>query len=356
LDIEVRKGQEEQSIGIPIGPDTSRILSEVIGVGLERELAGQLCDLVRRTVRYVDDMIIGFDDNESEDVISAALEAAMSHYELDINVSKTRILGVDDKDSPHWISELRACRVGQSPVRQRDDLERFFRLALSFASEGEPDAVLKWATKRARSFRVADENYPLLCDSLLRMARKAPACIPAIAQAFIEANRLRRPLPRTRIEKYIRDTIRVHAPVGHSFEVSWALFLSKGLRIVLDRADLKNVFALDSSVCALICMDLNNRGLVRGGIDESGWRIFANEAGLSSSMWLLAYEAARKRWWGHDAYAYAHNHPLFGPMMQSGVTFYDVARNVPPLRRELQTSSRQRAITHFLMTNWETYI
>jgi hypothetical protein len=355
LDIEVRKGQEDQSIGLPIGPDTSRILSEVIGVGLERELASQLGGLARRTVRYVDDMIIGFDDNESEEAIAAALEAAMSHYELDINVSKTRILGVDDRDAPHWISELRACSVRPLGARQRDDLERFFRLALSFASGAESDAVLKWTAKRARSFRVSDENFPLLCDNLLRVARKSAACFPTISQAFIEANRTGRPLPRIRIEKFIRDTIRVHAPVGHSFEVAWGLFLAKGLRIRLERSELEAVFKLDCSVCALICMDLNVRGLISGGIDESSWRGCANEAGLSSSMWLLSYEAARKRWWQHGVHAYAQHHPLFGPMIRHGVSFYDINRNVPTLKRELQSAKRQSAVTHFLMTHWDAY-
>lgn len=355
LDLEVRKGQENQSIGIPIGPDTSRILSEIIGVGLERELAERLRQLPRRTVRYVDDMIIGFDDDESEDKIAAALEAAMSHYELDINVSKTKILGVDDDETPHWITELRACQVGGAVARQRSDLERFFRLALSFASAGDRDAVLKWATKRARSFKVADENYPFLCDNLLRMGRKAPACLPAIVQAFVEANREGRPLPRTRIEKFIFDTIQMHAPVGHSFEVSWVLFLAKGLRIELKKTDLSDVFKLESSVCALICMDLNRRGLIAGGIDESSWSPYASANGLSSPMWLLSYEAAQKQWWGHGAPTYARDDPLFGPMIERHVSFYDDTRNVTPLRKELLSASRQRAITHFLMTHWETY-
>ena len=55
LDRLVRKGQDNQTIGIPIGPDTSRILSEIIAVGIEKkfiDLSGLEED---RVFRYVDD-------------------------------------------------------------------------------------------------------------------------------------------------------------------------------------------------------------------------------------------------------------------------------------------------------------
>jgi hypothetical protein len=130
LDFELRKGQEDQSIGIPIGPDTSRILSEIVAVGLERVLQPLISNLDRRSVRYVDDFLIGFDEGESEEQVAAALEAAMSHYELDINISKTRILGKRAEEFIEWVPELRACRVRRLNAEyQRNDLERFFTLA-----------------------------------------------------------------------------------------------------------------------------------------------------------------------------------------------------------------------------------
>jgi hypothetical protein len=51
LDLELRKGQDDQSVGIPIGPDTSRVLSEVVAVGLEHILQRLLKNLDRRSVR-----------------------------------------------------------------------------------------------------------------------------------------------------------------------------------------------------------------------------------------------------------------------------------------------------------------
>jgi hypothetical protein len=74
LDELVRKCQDQQSIGIPIGPDTSRIIGEIIGVGVEGFLASALRNFESRALRYVDDIVVGFDINESAEAVMAAFK------------------------------------------------------------------------------------------------------------------------------------------------------------------------------------------------------------------------------------------------------------------------------------------
>jgi hypothetical protein len=159
-----------------------------------------------------------------------------------------------------------------------------------------------------------------------------------------------------RVEKFISDVIRVHARVGHAWEVSWSLFIAKGLRIPLTRESLTDVFKLESSLCALLCMDLNARGLINGGIDETIWLPYGSVDGLASSMWLLAYEAVRKGWWSDGRQGYVANHELFGPMLRRGVYFYDEKRNVPRLRRELKEAHTQRIRASLILNRWREYL
>jgi hypothetical protein len=159
-----------------------------------------------------------------------------------------------------------------------------------------------------------------------------------------------------RVEKFICDVIRVHAPVGHAFEVGWSLFIAKGLRISLRRQTLSNVFKLESSLCALLCMDLNSRGLIKGGIDETTWLPYGTVDGLASPMWLLAYEAARKGWWSDGRRDCVINDRLFGPMLRRGLFFYDEKRNVPRLRRELKDAKTQRIRVGLILSRWQEYI
>jgi hypothetical protein len=275
--------------------------------------------------------------------VAAALEAAMSHYELDINIAKTRTLGKRSTDSVEWVPELRACSVSRlNAENQRNDLERFFTLALFYAEENEKDAVIKWAVKRARTFNIHGVNTELYFDYMIRLTRKSLSALPVLAQSLIESRSDARRIPMKHVEKFISDVIRVHAHVGHAFEVCWSLFIAKGMRISLPRESLIDVFKLESSLCALLCMGLNYRGLINGGIDETTWLPYANGDGLASPMWLLAYEAARKHWWANGSRDYVENDPLFGPMLRRGVFFYDDKRNVPRLRRELTEAKTQR--------------
>jgi len=281
----------------------------------------------------------------------------MSHYELDINISKTRTLGKRGNDRVEWVYELRTCQVSSRGVaRQRGDLERFFTLALFYSEENEKDAVLKWAMKRARSFSVHPKNIPMFFDYMIRLTRKLPSTLPILAQALIEAHSNNMPIPMDRVAKFIGDVIRVHARVGHAFEVSWSLFIAKGLRISLQHAQLVEVFKLESSLCALLCMDLNARGLIEGGIDEASWLPYGTAEGLESPMWLLAYEAVRKGWWSDGRRDYVKKHPLFGPMLQRGVFFYDEKRNVPRLRTELKQARTQSIRAELILSRWMEYL
>lgn len=78
--------------------------------------------------------------------------------------------------------------------------------------------------------------------SLLRLCRKDPSCIPNAAQIIIEGNFNRRPVDVALLRKFIIDIIRFNGQIHNYFEVSWALFLAKGLRIQLNKTDLTDVF------------------------------------------------------------------------------------------------------------------
>ena len=60
LDVCVRQCQQNQTIGVPVGPETSRVIGEIIGVGIEKLLSDTLTGFANRSLRYVDDINIGY--------------------------------------------------------------------------------------------------------------------------------------------------------------------------------------------------------------------------------------------------------------------------------------------------------
>jgi len=152
LDKAVAAGQMGQTIGIPIGPDTSRILSELIATELEEIAGQQLSDLSLRAVRYVDDMLIGLNESETPDVVLSKLSAALYEYELELNGEKTTVHGMGYPHAPEWIHFIRTFEVSNHKTRQREDLDSFFEQAFHLADANLRDNVLFYAAKRAASF------------------------------------------------------------------------------------------------------------------------------------------------------------------------------------------------------------
>ena len=222
-------------------------------------------------------------------MLLSAITKAFTPFELDINVEKTAILGVGEVVSPEWLSPLRNFRLSNAPKRQQADLEHYFKNALFLAENNPRDRVLVYAVKRTRSFRIDSGVWPYYVNFLLRLCRRDPSCIPHAAQIIIEGNFNQRPIDRALIKKFIRDTIRFNGEIHNYFEVSWALFIAKALRIEIEHNDLGNVFKAESSVCGLLIMDLNARNLIKGGIDVTFWNSFYSPEGLRSSMWLLVW-------------------------------------------------------------------
>jgi Reverse transcriptase (RNA-dependent DNA polymerase) len=237
LDVTVRQGQLNQTIGIPVGPDTSRVIGEIIGVGIETILEQSLKEFKHRAQRYVDDLNIGFDENESVEQILSTITKAFSNFELDINIDKTTIFGVGETLAPEWLSPLRRIGVGRVAAQQQDDLEHYLKNALFYADQNPRDQVLVYAIKRSRSFPLANSVWPYYVGFLLRICRKDARCIPVVAQILIESKHRGRPIDINLVEKYVGDTVRRSSETHSYFEVSWALFLAKALRIKVKSKD-----------------------------------------------------------------------------------------------------------------------
>ena len=107
LDRAVRKGNDNQTISIPIGPDSSRIILEIVAVSVDAELRKKLRLVPQRIIRNVDDWYIGFDTpGQAEDAI-ATIAAVCRTYQLEIHPDKTNASHAGDVVEAVWPSMLR---------------------------------------------------------------------------------------------------------------------------------------------------------------------------------------------------------------------------------------------------------
>jgi hypothetical protein len=328
LDAAVRAGQEGQTLGIPIGPDTSRILSELIAVEIEIILKSKLIDLEVRGVRYVDDMILGLKDAETASVVLSGLSTALYEYGLELNADKTVTLGMGSPHAPEWIHYIRTFELSAKASRQRDDLDSFFEQAVYLADANPRENALLFAVKRAATFAVDSKNLDHLVRWLLYSARRAPSCLRFVSEHLAAINSTSK-LPHDEICAYIVNQIPQKAEAAHIEELAWLLFWAREIAAKIPADALTGVRLLQSSTIALLVMDLNQLGLIDGALDISFWESFATVEGLKSDMWLAAYEATRKGWWP-AADAYVKNHEFFGDIWAKGIEFYDVSKKARP--------------------------
>lgn len=323
LDAAVRAGQEGQTVGIPIGPDTSRVISELVAVEIEAELQNSLPDWVTRSVRYVDDMLIGIDEAESEADVLSKLAASLYEYELELNAGKTKLHGLGAPHAPEWIHYIRNFALSTRTSKQRDDLDSYFEHAIYLSDENPQENVLLFACKRACSLAIDPSNKGHLVRWLLYCCRRAPSCLRFVAE-FLSASPPSDPSIVSEIESFILQQIPRKAEAAHTEELAWLLFWAREIDLTIPDAIANTCAKIRSSVVALIVLDIRDSGRIAGVLDEFFWRSFCNDDGLKSEMWLVSYEATKRQWWDtpqNDDYLSLH--PFFSDVYQKDVSFYD---------------------------------
>lgn len=327
LDSAVRSCQQGQTIGLPIGPDTSRILSELIATEIEEITRKTLTDLDDRAVRYVDDILIGLREDEAAPNVLSHVSSSLYEYELELNAEKTTTFGVGFPHNPEWINYIRTFDISQKPGRQRYDLDSFFEQAFYLADVNPRENVMLFAAKRAASFDVDPSNLKHLTRWLLYATRRAPTCLSFVAEHLAALAAAVGDLPTSEIETFILHQIKVKAEFAHTDEVAWLLFWAREVGLNVPSSLLSNVTSLRSSVTALLTLDLNQLGRVVGALDTSLWESFATPEGLKSEMWLVCYEATKKGWWPKPTtHTFVSQAAFFADIWKKGVEFYDPSR------------------------------
>ncbi|MBS4047884.1 MAG: RNA-directed DNA polymerase [Alphaproteobacteria bacterium] len=337
LDVAVRKGQDNQTIGIPVGPDTSRIISEIIAVSIDEIVQQKLNLDPESAFRHVDDWYIGFNTSGEAESATAILASACRDFELELNAEKTQTVSGPLTTDNVWPSELRRMRLARGPS-EIASIDHYFAKAFMYSKEYPDQNVLDYAVKRARQFSVTRQSWPSFENYLLKSARANPTVIPTVVQILISYNAHKPPadypIKKDRVTKLINDLIAKHSPMGHHSEVAWALFLAKGLQVKISQSSANSVSVLESSACALLALDLRQMGLIDGVLNTVTWQQSMTPQGLWSNMWLLAYEADLKGWLAGNPANFVSLDRYFSVLKIKKISFYDIKKNVKHIRKQ----------------------
>lgn len=321
IDLLVRNTQDKQTMGIPIGPDSSFLIAEIIGSAIDMELGDRIDDL--EGLRFFDDFYLYFKDMKKAEKAFSELHSIISDFELDLNASKTEIGPLPEKLEERWVGNLSLYNFRNDPKSQNKDLIRYFSQAFEYSKSHPDQEVLKYAISRIAKVKILEENWELYESLLLRAMMVEPSVLTFTASIFYSYFKEKYNLDFDDITSTINEIISYHSSYRHSHEITWALYFSKLLNISLDGETATKISVLDDSIVAIVALDLNSLGLIPDGLNIDKWEtIIDSSKELYNENWLLAYEANVKGWLTTpDDFVLADD--FFSLLKTNDVEFYD---------------------------------
>jgi hypothetical protein len=328
IDYWVRMGQDQQTVGIPIGPDTSLVIAELIMHRCDEALLAKLPRV--KGNRFIDDYELSFQTRtEAEDAFHI-LEMCLSEYELTLNHKKTQILELPLPLEDPWLTELKMFSFRASQSGQASDLSNYLSRAYALHLANPEDSVLQFAVAKLRSVNIDPANWGLFQKLLLLCVIPEPASLPYVLEQIITRRNAGAPPILPELEEIVNTLIINHSVLQHSSEVAnaaWAC-LALGLRLNDEAVDL--ISQCDDPVVALLALDCERHGLVSKPLDKTIWTSHMTQSALYDEYWLLAYEANIKGWLPNAGPAdHVAADANFGFLKANGVCFYDDRLSAP---------------------------
>ncbi|HEX9965362.1 MAG TPA: RNA-directed DNA polymerase [Allosphingosinicella sp.] len=351
IDQLVRSCQDGQTVGIPVGPDTSRVLSEIMLAAVEAEIPQKVRTRIVSGFRYIDDFFLCFDSLADAEAVLAAIREACLHFDLQLNAAKTSTIPALSYNEETWPSEIAAMRIATRGASQRRSLMRFFSGVIRLAKALPDESIASFAVRKTAKVLVHKDNWDLYEAFLLRMARENSNCIDSVVKIICTYAAIGY-VPSRSVSLFIERIIRDHAPYNQHFEVAWALWLARSLDIRLSATASTLVLKMENDVCAILALHLRARRLLSGGRQVSSWLGPVASADLRGDHWLLIFEAAaRKGWPVAGAAAAVAGDNFFSAMQSEGISFYNSRAYNRPLNLPLidwrlreALGSRKRAV------------
>ncbi|RXM39306.1 hypothetical protein BOQ62_12485 [Chryseobacterium sp. CH21] len=135
IDTLVRNCNDKQSVGLPIGPDSSFILSELLGSRLDKEIAESIENTDYECVRYYDDYYFYTNNVGDAETILKKVQKIFFEYKLEINENKVNIKQLPHFQSDLWNIEIHNYQFRDTTIDNIQDLTYYFTLIFKLVED-----------------------------------------------------------------------------------------------------------------------------------------------------------------------------------------------------------------------------
>ncbi|WP_404363045.1 RNA-directed DNA polymerase [Corallococcus coralloides] len=319
LDELVRSGQDKQSIGIPIGPDSSLVLAELLMSSIDSQVEKDI--YYAGAYRFVDDWEMSFTNLQRAEKGLSQLQQSLSDWELTLNPKKTKILELPLGLGASWATEISQFRIEQKGKGSRKSIIQYFDLAFRLAATHPDESVIKYATGRILRQSALKDTWDLLESLLFQSVNAEPGTLRHALEIIEKYAREGCSIDKNGLSKLLSDQIIRHAPQGHGSEVLWSLWGALRFNVGLGKQAALSVLKIQDSLVGILALDLISRGKLESPASGAWWDSLATPESLCGSHWLLSYEAGihkfLKGWKAHIV-----KDPYFKFLKSAAVSFY----------------------------------
>lgn len=316
LDRDLRNLNSGQTVAIPIGPDTSLVIAEIITCLMDEQIQTKLKNV--KSFRFIDDYYLYCDSYADAEKAFKFIQSLLTKYQLDINEEKTKISKAPFAFDTKWSIEIGSFTFRKKANSQLTDIERFVSLSLIHSNENPKDSVLLFSIQVLKYLPLFDENWDTYESLILKIGITEPRTLPVVTE-ILASNSSR--ISKTKIKSIIEKLIDIHLPKGHNYEVAWALWMCVEFNIKLKNKMAERIFASNDYVSILIALDLKSRGRINASVNTDGLLTELTEESLMNENWLFTYESIKKGWLTPTDNPIDEN-KYFEILLANGIYFY----------------------------------
>ncbi|MEI5682767.1 RNA-directed DNA polymerase [Mesorhizobium sp. CCNWLW179-1] len=186
LDFILRQSQSKQTIGIAVGPDVSKVASELLMASVDRcflQMAGRANPIF---VRHVDDYWVAGNTYEECEKHLQNLRMALREHELDINEAKTKIVSTKLVFGEDWPFEFDKEILLSLTDKDSDKNESLSILSkvVERATITEDDGIIRHAIRRIDEKKLWSSDWDLLQHFLAQCAVQFPHSFDYVARVI----------------------------------------------------------------------------------------------------------------------------------------------------------------------------
>lgn len=289
LDTLTRNCNQAQTVGIPIGPDTSRIISELLLTRIDMDLtAAGSCLASPQIYHNIDDYQIGAMDLSEAENAQSCFVRAISCYELRLNDFKTSVEHGLKFAPSNFQRHFDVVRYQKG----KNFVEHLFEALYAQMPQHPNTNVVGYALKRFARQLAANREVDLVREYLQRLIFATPHqarwILPLLLGIYTTHG------ATGEVRRLIAWGIETCARRNDVGSLLWFLYASIFLRIKVSSSLCSQCMGMSNELVDLVLMHGKHEGLFSPSLAEIRRRYLNTD--FKSAAWLPLYEIGRRGW------------------------------------------------------------